>query len=104
MHSVSKSLEEHGDKLEDGEKEEIKSAIAAVEEALKGEDKDAIEAKTAELATASQKLGEKMYADAGGAEGAQAQANAGGETADATAGADEDVVDADFKEVKREEG
>ncbi|MGH1357727.1 MAG: molecular chaperone DnaK [Burkholderiaceae bacterium] len=104
VHSVNKSLEEHGEKLDDAEKEEIKSAVSGVEEALKGEDKDDIEAKTAVLATASQKLGEKMYADAGGAEGAEQAAEAGGEQAEATASADEDVVDADFKEVKREDG
>src|SRR6185295_13684533 len=72
VHSVKKSLGEHGDKLEAGEKEKIETAIKEVEEALKGDDKSAIEEKTATLMTASQKLGEKMYADAQAAAGAAA--------------------------------
>ena len=73
VHSVRKSLGEYGDKLESGEKEKIEAAIKDVEEALKGEDKAEIEGKTEALMTASQKLGEKMYADA-----QAAQAAAGG--------------------------
>ena len=64
VHSVKKSLGEHGDKLEAGEKEKIEAAMKDVEEALKGDDKADIEAKTEALMQASQKLGEKMYADA----------------------------------------
>ena len=101
VHSVRKSLTEYGDKLDAGEKEKIEAAIKDVEEALKSEDKDDIEAKTNALMTASQKLGEKMYADmqaAQGAEGAAAGA-AGGEQAKP---ADDNVVDAEFKEVKKD--
>ena len=101
VHQIRKSLTEHGDKLEASEKESIEAAIKDVEEALKADDKDAIEAKTAALMTASQKLGEKMYARAqqeAGAGAAAQQPEAA--TADATAN-NEDVVDADFKEVKR---
>ena len=103
VHSVRKSVGEHGDKLEAGEKEKIEAAITALEEAIKGDDKDAIEAKTNELMSASQKLGEKMYADA-----QAAQAAAGAASAGASAGAseakpaDDNVVDADFKEVKKD--
>ena len=64
VHQIRKSLTEHGDKLEASEKESIEAAIKDVEEALKADDKEAIEAKTAALMTASQKLGEKMYAQA----------------------------------------
>ena len=64
VHSVKKSLAEHGDKLDAGEKEKIEAALKDAEEALKGDDKADIEAKTEALMTASQKLGEKMYADA----------------------------------------
>ena len=64
VHQIRKSLTEHGDKLEASEKESIEAAIKDVEEALKADDKEAIEAKTATLMTASQKLGEKMYAQA----------------------------------------
>jgi len=97
VHSVKKSLSEHGDKLEAGEKEKIEAAIKDVEEALKGEDKDAIDAKTEALMTAAQKLGEKVYADM------QAQQAAGGAApgAEATKPADDNVVDAEVKEVKK---
>ncbi|MNT89292.1 Chaperone protein DnaK [compost metagenome] len=69
-----------------------------LEEALKGEDKDAIEAKTTALMTVSQKLGEKVYADAQAAQAGAAGA-AGGASA---AAADDNVVDAEVKEVKKD--
>ena len=103
VHSTKKALGEYGDKLEAGEKDKIEAAIKELEEALKGTDKAAIDAKTEALATASQKLGEKVYADmqakgeAAGAEqaaGAQAGAHAG-----QGAPHDDNVVDAEFKEV-----
>ncbi|WP_313298178.1 molecular chaperone DnaK [Diaphorobacter sp.] len=103
VHSVNKSLSEHGDKLDAGDKEKIEAAVKALEEALKGEDKADIDAKTTALMEASQKLGEKMYADqaaaagAAGAAGASAQAGASGNAA-----ADDDVVDAEVKEVKKD--
>jgi len=100
VHQIRKSLTEHGDKLEASEKESIEAAIKDVDEALKTEDKDAIEAKTAALMAVSQKLGEKMYADAQQTAGADTAAQQEAETAEATAKND-DVVDADFKEVKR---
>ena len=75
LHSVKKSLAEHGDKLDGGEKEKIEAALKEVEEAIRGEDKAAIDAKTEALMTASQKLGEKVYADA---QAAQAAAGAAG--------------------------
>ena len=62
VHSVRKSLAELGDKLEAPEREKIEAAIKDAEEALKGDDKASIEAKTEALMTASQKLGEKVYA------------------------------------------
>ena len=99
VHSVKKSLTEHGDKLEAGEKEAIEAAIKDVEEALKGEDKTLIEEKTNTLMTASQKLGEKMYADAQAAAGAAGGAAAGPQAANAPA--DDNVVDAEVKEVKK---
>lgn len=102
VHSVRKSLGEHGDKLEAGEKDKIEAAIKDLEEALKGEDKAAIEEKTNTLMSASQKLGEKMYADAQAAAGASAGAGAGPEAAAANAAAaDDNVVDAEVKEVKK---
>ena len=99
VHSVRKSLGEHGDKLDAGEKDKIEAAIKALEEAVKGDDKADIESKTEALMTASQKLGEKMYADAAAA--AQA-AGAAPEGAQAGAAADDNVVDAEVKEVKKD--
>ncbi|MEY2735311.1 MAG: Chaperone protein DnaK [Pseudomonadota bacterium] len=103
VHSVRKSLTEYGDKLDAGEKDKIEAAAKALEEVLKGEDKDAIEARTNELMTASQKLGEKMYADMQANQAAQAAAaGAGGADAGASAKpADDNVVDAEVKEVKK---
>jgi molecular chaperone DnaK len=105
VHSVKKSLTEHGDKLDAGEKTKIEAALKDVEEALKGDDKATIEAKTESLMQASQKLGEKMYADAQAAAGATGGGGAEGvhpEAAKAQAKpADDNVVDAEFKEVKK---
>ena len=94
VHSTRKSLEEYGDKREASEKEAIEAAIKDLEEAIKGDDKADIDVKVEALGAASQKLGEKMYADM-----QQAQAAAEGAQA---APADDNVVDADFKEVKRD--
>ena len=103
VHSVRKTLGEHGDKLDAGEKEKIEAAIKDLEEALKGDDKAVIESKTEALMSASQKLGEKMYADAQAA--AQAAGAAGGAPGGApgasAAAADDNVVDAEVKEVKK---
>ncbi len=103
VHSVTKGLTEYGDKLDASEKESIEAAVKALEEALKGEDKAAIEEKTTVLMTAGQKLGEKMYADdqatqaaaAGGTAGAQPSAGSASEH-------DDNVVDAEVKEVKKD--
>lgn len=99
-HSVRKSLGEHGASLDAGEKEKIEAAIKELEEVLKGDDKAAIEEKTNTLMTASQKLGEKMYADAQAAAGAAGGAAGAGPEA-ASAPADDNVVDAEVKEVKK---
>ncbi len=97
VHSVKKSLTEHGDKIEAAEKEAIETATKALEDVLKGEDKDAIEAKTEALMAASQKLGEKVYADM---QAQQAAAGAGAAATDAKP-QDDNVVDAEVKEVKK---
>ncbi len=98
VHATRKSLTEYGDKLEAAEKEAIEAAIKEVEEAIKGDDKAAIDAKVEALGTASQKLGEKMYADMQ----AQAAAQQGAAGAEQPQAADDNVVDAEFKEVKRD--
>ena len=104
VHSVNKSLAEHGDKLDAGEKDAITAAVKALEEVLKGEDKDAIDAKTTALMTASQKLGEKMYAESQAAQAAQAAGGADAAGASASSGRpadDDNVVDAEVKEDKK---
>jgi len=101
VHSVKKSLGEYGDKLEAGEKEKIETAIKDMEEALKGEDKAAIEAKNSALMEASQKLGEKMYADMQASQGAAAGGGAPGAEQAQAQPADDNVVDAEVKEVKK---
>ena len=99
IHATEKSLKELGeDKVSAEEKAEIDTAIEELKEALKGDDKGVIEAKTTALAEKSGKLAEKLYAEKGG-EGAAAAGAAGAETADSAAGGD-DVVDAEFEEVK----
>ena len=110
IHSVRKSLSEHGDKLDAGEKEKIEAALKEAEEALKSDDKAVIDAKTEALMTTSQKLGEKMYAEqaaaaaaAGAGPGASpgAQAGAQPQASGSAKPADDNVVDAEFKEVKK---
>ena len=108
VHSVRKSLAEHGEKLDAPAKEKIESALKEAEEALKSDDKAVIEAKTEALMSASQALGEKVYAEAQAAQQAAGAAGGGaqqqapqGESAGARAAADENVVDAEFKEVKK---
>jgi molecular chaperone DnaK len=98
-HSVRKSLEEHGDKLEADEKSKIEEALTVLDAALKTDDKADIEEKTDHLMKASQKLGEKVYADANAAAAAAGAAGGDQQGSDAKT---EDVVDADFKEVKRD--
>ncbi|MBS1169167.1 MAG: dnaK [Burkholderiaceae bacterium] len=101
VHSTKKSLGEYGDKLEAGEKEKIEEAIKALEETLKddGADKAAIDAKAEALANAAQKLGEKMYADMQAKQAAAGAAPEGGASSESKPKED-DVVDAEFKEVK----
>jgi molecular chaperone DnaK len=108
VHSVKKSLTEYGDKLDAGEKENIEAAIKDLEEALKGDDKAAIEEKSTALMTVSQKLGEKMYADMQAKQAAEAApggdagaAGAAGAQGASTQADDDNIVDAEVKEVKK---
>ncbi len=97
IHSTNKSLKEYGEQLTADEKSAIEAAVKEAEEVVKSDDKDAIEAKSEALATAAQKLGEKMYA----AEQAKSQGADAGAGASHEAHKDEgDVVDAEFTEVK----
>jgi molecular chaperone DnaK len=101
VHSVKKALADYGDKIDADEKGKIEAAVKEAEEVIKGNDKEAIEAKTTALAQASQKLGEKIYAEqqaAAGAAGGAPGGEAGGKKDEG------DVVDAEFTEVKDKKG
>jgi molecular chaperone DnaK len=106
-HNVKKSLAEHGKELGDDEKAKIEAAVKDVEEAMKGEDKGAITAKTDAMMAASHKLSEKMYADvqkAAAAQGADAGSRPANDASAARAGKpaeDDNVVDAEIKEVRK---
>ena len=96
IHATKKSMAEAGDKLTDDEKAPVEAAIAELEEALKSDDKDVITAKTTVLTEASAKIAEKLYA--------AADAGATDSNADeGTSQSDDDVVDAEFEEVKDDE-
>jgi molecular chaperone DnaK len=101
IHAAQKSLKDLGDKADAGEKAAIEKAVEALKEAIKGDDKDAIEQKTQALTEAASKVAEKAYAQA---QQAGAQGKAGGEQASSAGGkkgkADDEVVDAEFEEVK----
>lgn len=106
LHSVRKSLAEHGDKVEAGEKESIEAAAKELEAVLKAGDKETIEAKSQALATASQKLGERLYADAqakdhpgGGPEGGAGPGHGPGTGSGSGSKDDGNVVDAEYTEV-----
>jgi len=92
IHSTEKSVAEHGDKVSEADKSVINAAIEGLKTALAGEDAEAIKAKTNELTQAAMKLGEAMYkAQQASAEGAAADGQ--------THGAQDDVIDAEFKDV-----
>ena len=97
VHATRKTLTEAADKVDDDEKTRIETAANELEEALKGDDREAIEAKMTALSEAAAGLAEKMYADAGAADGAGPEGGAAPEADDAV---DADVVDAEFEEVK----
>jgi len=93
IHATEKSIKDLGDKVEASEKAAAEAAIAELKTALEGDDKDAIEAKTQALNEAAGKIAEKAYAE-------QAQADAEQPSAEAAGSKDDDVVDAEFEEVK----
>jgi molecular chaperone DnaK len=107
VHSTKKSMTEYADKLDAADKEKIEAGLKDLEEAIKGDDKDAIVQKQAALEISAQKLGEKMYADMQATQAASQAAAGGADSgADAEAAAkakaqDDNVVDAEVKEVKK---
>jgi len=94
IHGTEKSIKDLGDKVEADEKAAAEAAIVELKTALEGDDKDAIEAKTEALTAAAGKIAEKAYAEQQGAEGGEPGTQAESATAD------DDVVDAEFEEVK----
>jgi molecular chaperone DnaK len=97
IHATRKSLADLGDKVEDAERQEVESAINALQEAMKGDDKDDIEAKTEALSEKAGKLAERVYQQQAGAAD-EPGAPGGDATGSAQTGGD-DVVDAEFEEV-----
>ncbi|MEY4760588.1 MAG: molecular chaperone DnaK [Pseudomonadota bacterium] len=101
VHSVEKSLNDLGDKVSAEDRAKAESAISDLRTALKGDDRDAIEKKAEALAQASAGIAQQAYAAAGGDAGAAgAGAAPGGENAGAQGGRADDIVDAEFEEVK----
>ncbi len=99
LHATKKTLKEAADKVEADEKEKIEAAIAALEDALKGDDLADIEAKTKELTEASTNLAQRMYAEAAAAQ----QGDKGDAEPGAASVSDDEAVDAEFEEVKEDE-
>ncbi len=105
MHSVSKTIKEAGDKVSADEKSRIEAAITALQEAVKGDDKALIDKLTSELSDVSGKMAEHMYAQAGAADSSTGTTDSGthegGDAGDKGKGKPkDDVVDAEFEEVK----
>jgi molecular chaperone DnaK len=107
IHSVNKSVKDLGDeKVTSDEKAAVEAAVKALEEAIKGDDKDAITAKTEALAKVSHGIAEKAYAQNNAGADAGASSGAHTHSADTASnkahkGGDDDVVDAEFEEVKK---
>ena len=97
IHGTRKTLEEAADKVEEDEKASIEKAISDLEEALKSDDKEDIEAKTQKLTEASSSLAQRMYAEA---QQADAQPEAASDATGETGHDEQDAVDAEFEEVK----
>jgi len=102
VNATEKNVSEYGDKVPDDIKGGIEGSIAELKTALEGDDAEDIKSKTEALTQAAMKLGEAMYQQQA-SEQPQGDGNAEGDAGGATGGADEEVVDADFEEVKEEE-
>lgn len=103
IHAVTKSMKDAGDKVSADEKQSIERAIDALKEAMKTDDKDAIEAKTKDLTEASSKMAERLYAQGQAQPGGQQQAGGEQQQDQGSQKKSENVVDAEFEEVKDDE-
>jgi molecular chaperone DnaK len=92
IHSTNKALKDLGDQVEEQERSEVESKIEALQEAMKGDDKDDITARSAALAEVSGKLAERVYRQ-------QSEKGSSGAAEEGAAGSGDDVVDAEFEEV-----
>ena len=92
IHSTNKALKDLGDQVEEQERSEVESKIEALQEAMKGDDKEDITAKSAALAEISGKFAERVYRQ-------QSEKGASGAAEEGAAGPGDDVVDAEFEEV-----
>ena len=100
INATKKVLEDGADKADEAEKAAIEAALAEAEEALKGDDKEAMDAATQKLTETSSSLAQKMYADEQAAQGGPEAGDAGAEQ---SGNAGDDVVDAEFEEVKEDD-
>ena len=101
IHTVEKTVKDLGDKVDPSERAKVEAAISDLRTALKGDDKNVIEKKTEALGQASASIAQRAYAAGqGGAEGGAGQAGGGAAGAQAGATGRDDVVDAEFEEVK----
>jgi molecular chaperone DnaK len=106
IHATEKSMKDLGDKIDADERAGVETAISELKEAIKGDDKELIEARTTALTEAAGKIAEKAYAqqaEAAGAGGAAGAGAAGSEAEGSRAEGGEEVVDAEFEEVKDNE-
>ncbi|MAJ79936.1 MAG: molecular chaperone DnaK [Porticoccaceae bacterium] len=95
-HAATKTIQEAGEKIGDAEKNSIEEAIKAVEEAVQGDDKEKIDLAAQTLSEMSSELAQKLYANQNGAQGAESK------TDENVSGGNDDVMDAEFEEVKEE--
>jgi len=102
IHSVTKAMKDAGDKVSAEERQAIESAVAALKETMKGDNKDEIEAKTKDLTDASSKMAERLYAQGQADQGGAQQAGSGGgqQQSQGSEKKSDNVVDAEFEEVK----
>ncbi len=104
VHSTEKTLLELGDKVSDSDRKAVEAALAELKTASAGEDASRIVAKADDLAKAAMKLGEALYRQAGGGDGGQTAGGPGAGQGGASSGPSDGVVDAEFEEVKDDEG
>lgn len=100
IHAVTKSMKDAGDKVSADERQAIEKAVNALKEAMKGDNKDDIEAKTKDLTDASSKMAERLYAQGQPDQAAGQQAGPGAEQSQGSEKKSDNVVDAEFEEVK----